>query len=51
MIMNRSRCKNTYFKNKTTENWEKYRKFRNACVKLTKRVKKDHFQPQYQTYQ
>ena len=22
MIMNRSRCKNTYFKNKTVENWE-----------------------------
>ena len=26
MIMNRSRCKNAYFKNKTVENWEKYRK-------------------------
>ena len=43
LIMNRSRCKNTYFKTKTAENWEKYRKLRNACVKLTKRVKKDYF--------
>ena len=25
MIMNRSRCKNAYFKNKTAANWEKYR--------------------------
>ena len=24
MIMNRSRCKNAYFKNKTVANWEKY---------------------------
>ena len=42
-IMDRSRCKNTYFKNKTAENWEKYRKLRNACVKWTKRVQKDYF--------
>ena len=32
MIMNRSRFKNKYFKNKTAENWEKYRKLRNECV-------------------
>ena len=44
IIMNRSRCKNTYFKNKTVENWEKYRKLRNECVKLTKKVKRDYFQ-------
>ena len=37
MIMNRSRCKNKYFKNKTAANWENYRKLRNDCVKLTKR--------------
>ena len=37
MIMNRSRCKNAYFKNKTVQNWEKYRKLRNDCVKLTKK--------------
>ena len=44
MIMNRSRCKNTYFKNKTVENWEKYRKLRNECVKLTKKVKREYFE-------
>ena len=43
MIMNRSRCKNTYFKNKTVENWEKYRRLRNDCVKLTNKVKRDYF--------
>ena len=43
MIMNRSRCKNAYFKNKTIENWEKYRKLRNECVKLTKKVKREYF--------
>ena len=37
IIMNRSRCKNTYYKNKTVENLEKYRKLRNECVKLTKK--------------
>ena len=44
MIMNRSRCKNAYFKNKTVENWEKYRKLRNDCVKLTKKVKREYFE-------
>ena len=33
MIMNRSLCKNAYFKNKTVANWEKYRKLRNDCVR------------------
>ena len=42
--MNRFRCKNTYFKHKTVENWEKYRKLRNDCVKLTKKVKREYFQ-------
>ena len=44
LIMNRSRCKNAYFKNKTVENWEKYRKLRNDCVKLTKKVKQKYFE-------
>ena len=44
MIMNRSRCKNAYMKNKTVENWEKYRKLRNECVKVTKKVKMEYFQ-------
>ncbi len=43
MIMNRSRCKNAYFKSKTIENWEKYRKLRNECVNLTKKVKREYF--------
>ena len=38
--MNRSR----YYKNKTVEYWEKYRKLRNYCVKLTKKVRRDYFQ-------
>ena len=44
MIMNRSRYKNTFFKSKTIENWEIYRKARNECVKLTKKVKREYFQ-------
>ena len=43
MIMNRSRCKNAYCKNKTLENWEKYRKLRNECLKLTRKTKKEYF--------
>ena len=42
-IMNRSRCKNAYFKNKTVENWEKYRLLRNECLKLTRKVKREYF--------
>ena len=42
--MNRSRSKNKYFKNKTAENWEKYRKLRNECVSLTKKEKREYFQ-------
>ena len=41
--MNRSLCKNKYFKNKTVENWERYRKLRNEYVNLTKKAKKDYF--------
>ena len=44
MIMHRSRCKNAYFNNKTVENWEKYRKLRNECVKYTKKAKREYFQ-------
>ena len=42
-IMNRSRCKNSYFKNKTVANWEKYRKLRNDCVRVRKKVKRECF--------
>ena len=44
MIMRRSACKNKYLKNKTVEKWENYRKLRNECVKLTKKVKKEYFE-------
>ena len=44
MIMNRSRCKNVYFKTKTVETWENYRKLRNACTKSTRKAKKKYFQ-------
>ena len=43
MIMNRSRYKNAYIKNKTVDNWERYSKLRNECVKLTKKVKIEYF--------
>ena len=43
LIMNRSRFKNVYIKNKTAENRENYRKLRNECVKMTKKAKKEYF--------
>ena len=43
MIMNRSRSKKLYLKNKTVENWDKYRKLGNECVKLTKKVKTEYY--------
>ena len=44
MIMTRSRSKNAYYKNKTVENWKKYRIIRNQCVKMVKKVKREYFQ-------
>ena len=44
LIMNRSRSKNAYFKNKTADNWERYRTLRNQCVKLTRKVKREYYQ-------
>ena len=44
MIMNRSRGKYAYFKTKTVENWGKYRKVRNDCVKATKKAKKNYLE-------
>ena len=43
MIMNRARSKNLYLKNKTVENWDKYRKLRNECVNLTTKVKTEYY--------
>ena len=37
--MDWSRCKNSYYKNKTVNNWEKYRTLRKVCVKATKKGK------------
>ena len=34
-------------KRKKHKNWERYRKLRNECVKLTKRVKKEYFEKLY----
>ena len=44
MIMNRSRSKNAFLKNKTVENWEKYRILRNKCVKETNRARREYFE-------
>ena len=41
--MNRSRSKNVYLKNKTLENWDKYRNLRNEFVQLTKKVKIEYY--------
>ena len=41
-IMIRSRLKNLFRKNKTIENWEKYKKQRNYCVNLLRKTKKSY---------
>ena len=47
MIMNRSRYKNRYFKNRSVENWESYKRLRNECVKLTEKVMREYFENLY----
>ena len=42
-IMIRSRLKNKYYKNRTVENWEAFRKQRNLCVKLFKTEKRNFY--------
>ena len=42
-IMNRSRLKNKYLKNKTYENWEAYKKQRNTCVYMFRKGKKEFY--------
>ena len=39
-VMNRSRLKNRYLKNRTPENWLAYKKQRNSCVSLFRKEKK-----------
>ena len=41
--MNRSRSKNLYLKNRTVENWDKYGKLRNECVKLRQKVNAEYY--------
>ena len=38
MFMNRSRCKNYFYKNRTVENWEKYRELTKIDQKRQKRI-------------
>ena len=42
-IMNRSRLRNKYNKNRTNENWSNYARQRNLCVKILKKSKKHYF--------
>ena len=42
-IMTRSRLKNIYNKKRSYENWDKYKKQRNFCVKLLRKTKQDYF--------
>ena len=39
----RSRFRNKYNKNKTTENWEHFRKQRNLCTTLRRKAKRKYF--------
>ena len=42
-IMHCSRLKNVFNKNRTPETWDSYRKQRNFCVNLLRKIKKEHF--------
>ena len=42
-IMTRSRLKNIYNKKRSYNNWHKYKKQRNFCVKLLYKTKQDYF--------
>ena len=42
-IMTRSRLKNIYNKKRSYDNWDKYKKQRNFCVKLLRKRKQDNF--------
>ena len=42
-IMNISRFKNKFCKNKSPENWELFRRQRNYCVKLLRKTKMEYF--------
>ena len=42
-VMLRTRLRNRYNKDQTVENWNKFRKHRNSCVKLFRREKRNYF--------
>ena len=42
-IMTHSRLTNIYNKNRSYDNWVKYKKQTNFCVKLMRKTKQDHF--------
>ena len=42
-IMQRSKFKNSYNKERTISSWEKYKRQRNYCVNLLRRSKKNYF--------
>ena len=42
-VMLRSRLRNRYDKNQTVENWNKFRKQRNSCVRLFRREKRNYY--------
>ena len=41
-VMLRSRLRDRYYKDQTIENWNKFRKHRNSCVKLFRREKRNY---------
>ena len=43
-IMIRSRLRNNYNKNRTSENWKKYKTQRNICTNLLKKTKTNYFE-------
>ena len=42
-IMMRSRLKNIYNKKRFCNNWDKYKKHRNFCMKVLRKTKQDYF--------
>ena len=42
-VMLRTRLRNRYNKDQTVENWNKFRKHRNSCVKLFRREKRNYY--------
>ena len=42
-VMLRSRLRNRYNKDQTIENWNKFRKHRNSCVKLFRKEKRNYY--------